>query len=103
MTMDSPFDMSVKVTRGPSATITDFSITDAVGITKTFVGEAKKHPTDEYDQQIGDMYSFVRALRAAADYIEVNADEKVRQANEIRIIGTSITELLDLLNPEVRS
>ena len=125
--MDELFDMSVKIARGPSATICDLIITDAVGITRTFVGEAKKHPSDEYDQQIGDMYSFLRALRAAADYIEANADEKVRRANETRIellgtraeghsfiadhldhttiiedlTGNTITELLDLLKTEV--
>jgi len=75
--------MNVKVTYGNTVTVAEIEVT-VVGMSWVFVGEAKMHPKDTYNREIGELYAVSRAMGHAKTLLGIIADGKVNEAWQSR-------------------
>lgn len=71
--------MNLRVTYGDTVTVAELEV-EAMGMRWCFTGEAKMHPSDTYDQNIGELYAVSRAFKAASSLFGKIADNKVNDS-----------------------
>jgi len=71
-------EIKITLTKGPSVTVAVLELLDDYGLTvRTFTGEARRHPRDQENRHIGDMYAIGRAFRTLSDALLVWSDNEV--------------------------
>lgn len=73
----------IKVLEGDRCTVTQLVLTNGAGATVTFTGDAKLHPKDSYDPEIGLRYAMSRMFQQAATAFRIDAEDRVRYNERI--------------------
>lgn len=71
---------TVKVTFGNTVTVAEVTV-EVADVEFIFIGEAKLHPRDRYDRDIGELYAVSRAMKNAHRLLDAIATGKVNDNN----------------------
>lgn len=101
-------DFNLEITRGPHTTIAQLTITNVDGDVRTFIGDSKCHPNDEYDEEIGDIYAIGRTFLAAgedaikaADLLVAIKDEEATFKDEEADVVDAVLEAFQAFTEEL--
>lgn len=88
--------VNITVTKGPSVTVAVLEMLDESGLlVHTITGEARRHPRDQENRAIGDMYALGRAFRTLSDVMVTWADETVETASKSQTAGAIFRDLIN--------